>query len=717
LRSKAEQSLAGTLRPLQLLLAAVIVVPLALFAGAAWLNYGWTWQEAAARLERTADTVDEHALKVFETNELVLDRVAERIGDLDWPEIEGSARVHDYLKRLAERAPHIAAVGLIGPDRRIVNSSLDFPQPTVVSSHLNFSAVPREGEDDIFISDVTAGIGGGEEREFIVTRYKPGAPRLAGAGMIFVAVRPEYFREYYGDAFGNQGYTISLVRADGVILARYPNLPEVTGLSAESGFRKAIVDKPEQGTYSANSEIDHLARSFAYRKLGAYPLYIAVGLGHDTILREWWRKMASQLIFGIPATLCLVAITWLALSRTRRAETLLRQANEEAARRERLEASLHQAQKMEAVGQLTGGIAHDFNNLLTAIMGSLEMILRAADGQSPLVRKYVAAAMRASERGARLTQQLLAFSRRQMLRPEVVNLNRLLGEFEALMQRAIGESIDFTMALDRKLDRCRVDPAQFQSAMLNLVMNARDATPAGGRITIATANTVIGSGREPVDVQLAPGRYVTVAVRDSGSGMTPEVRAHAFDPFFTTKEIGKGSGLGLSQVYGFAKQSGGDVRMESEPGCGTAVELYLPSVEAPEDARAAPVDEQKGKAKPARVLVVEDDEAVLETAQTVISELGYTALAARNGAEALAILKRDESVDLLFSDIVMPGGMSGIALAREARQLRREIKVLLTSGYDADLADKQDADGFEVLAKPYRQSQLANKLAGILGGR
>jgi two-component system NtrC family sensor kinase len=707
LRSNVVQSLAGTLRPLQILLAAVVVIPLALFAGAAVLNYGWTWQEAAARLERTADTADEHALKVFETNEMILDRVAEQIGHLDWSEIDGSARVHDYLKGLAQRVPHVGAVGLTGPDGRIVNSSLDvLPSPPAFGNHRSFATMPRDGDDDIFVSEATTGING-DEREFIVARYKPGTPHVGDTGLIFVAVRSEYFREYYKDAFDNQGYAINLLRDDGAILARYPSLPGNAVLSPESGFRRAIAAAPEQGTYSSVSEVDREQRSFAYRKLGAYPLYIVVGLDRDTVIGTWWSKMASHLVFGIPATL-------------RRAQTLLAQANEEAARRERLEASLYQAQKMEAVGQLTGGVAHDFNNLLTAIMGSLEMIIRAGDGNGASVRKYAAAAMRAAERGARLTQQLLAFSRRQMLRPEAVNLNRLLRDFEELMQRAVGESIDFALELDPALARCRVDPAQFQSAMLNLVMNARDATQAGGRIAITTANTVAGPGREPLDVELTPGGYVTATVRDTGSGMAPEVRAHAFDPFFTTKEVGKGSGLGLSQVYGFAKQSGGDVSVESEPGRGTSVRLYLPSLETPEEARAAPAEEKEpreGPAKPARVLVVEDDEAVLEAARTVLSDLGYATLAARNGAEALAILRRDEPIDLLFTDVVMPGGMNGITLAKEARQLRQDIKVLLTSGYDATVAERQGADSFEILPKPYRQSQLADKLAGVLRGR
>jgi CheY-like chemotaxis protein len=303
-----------------------------------------------------------------------------------------------------------------------------------------------------------------------------------------------------------------------------------------------------------------------------------------------------------------------------------------------------------------------------------------------------------------------------VLRPEMVDVNRLLGEFETLMQRAVGESIDFSLVLAPEVDTCRIDPAQFEAAILNLVVNARDATPAGGRIVIETCNMLVGAGATALDGELPPGRYVTIGVSDTGSGMTPEVRAQAFDPFFTTKDVGKGSGLGLSQVYGFAKQSGGHVSVESLPGRGTTVRLCLPSIETPQDAPAASsAGKRESVQKHAHVLVVEDDEAVLETTKSAIAGLGYTTLAARNAAEALVILRRNERIDLLFTDIVMPGGMNGIALAREARQLRQDIKVLLTSGYDPDAAKGQGIDDFALLTKPYRRSQLADTLADVLG--
>ena len=487
-------------------------------------------------------------------------------------------------------------------------------------------------------------------------------------------------------------------------------------LPPETGFRRSIAANPESGGYSAHSGVDGRERMFRYRKLGLYPVYITVGMDYVTILRGWREKMASHLVFGAPATLALIAITIVALRRTERARAALLQAQEESQRRRQLEESLHQAQKMEAVGQLTGGVAHDFNNLLTAIMGSLEMILHDG-GAGEAIRKYAAGAMRAAERGARLTQQLLAFSRRQMLRPEIVNVNRLLGEFETLMQHAAGKSIEFALSLDPEVDPCRVDPAQCQAAVLNLVVNARDATPPGGRISIETRNVRLAPGTAALDIEATSDRYVMIAVSDTGAGMSAEVRAQIFDPFFTTKEVGKGSGLGLSQVYGFAKQSGGHVTVESEPGQGTTMRLYLPTVEPPLAPGAEPAAAREEAAGSASVLVVEDDPAVLETVRAGIAALGYRALTAHNAAEALALLRQDEPVDLLFTDIAIPGGVNGIELARQARQLHHDIKVLLTSGYAAALAEGQAGEGFAVLGKPYRQAQLAETIASVLAGR
>jgi len=707
----AVQSRAGTLRPLKLLLAAVIILPLVLFAGAAWLNYQWSFEEAQAQLTRTTDAVHEHALKIFQTNELVLDRIAERFGDRDWPGIASDPAVHAYLKHLAEDVPHVAVLGFIAPDRRIVASNLDLP-PVLARQH-DYLPVPREGDEDLFISELSLG-NYTKHPQFLFTRYKPNSARTPDGGFVFASMRPEYFRAYYDVAFGKD-YAISIIRADGAMLARYPDVPPGTVLSPETGFRRAIAANPERGGYETVSAVDGNARLFSYSKVGYYPVYVAVGIDSATVTRRWWQKMSSHLVFGVPATLCLIALTVIALRGTARERAALLQANAEARRREELEASLYQAQKMEAVGQLTGGVAHDFNNLLTVIMGGLETVLRGGNLADPL-RKHVTTAMRAAERGARLTQQLLAFSRQQMLHPEVVDANRLLHEFETLMQRAVGESIAFVFALDRGIGACRIDPAQFQSAILNLVVNARDATPAGGRITLATRDVLLSQDAARPDPEMAPGRYVLVSVSDTGTGMTPEVRAQAFNPFFTTKEVGKGSGLGLSQVYGFTRQSGGHVTIDSEPGRGATVRLYMPCVEAPAERGAAPAGERSAPASPAAtVLVVEDDEAVRETAKSALAALGYRTLTAADATGALAILRRDEPIDLLFTDIVMPGGMSGVELARQARQLRGDIRVLLTSGYAAAAESRTD-EGFAVLSKPYRQKQLAERIAGLLRG-
>jgi two-component system, NtrC family, sensor kinase len=712
LQSPATQSRPGTLLPLKLLLVAVIIVPLGLFGGAAWLNYRWSVEEAQAQLARTTDAVHEHALKIFQTNELVLDRIAERFGDLSWRQIATDPAVHAYLKHLAADVPHAAVLGFIAPDGRVVATNLDLPTPVPAKRH-DFLRVVRDNDDDLYISELTVG-NYTKHLQFLFVRYKPNSERTEDGGYILVSMRPEYFRAYYAAAFGKD-YAISIIRADGGMLARYPEVQAGTVLAPDTGFRQAIAANPDRGGYTSHSAIDGRERLFSYAKLGDYPVYVAVGIDAATITRRWLEKMSTHLVFGLPATLCLIILCTVALRRTAREQAALLQANVEAERRKELEASLYQAQKMEAVGQLTGGVAHDFNNLLTAIMGGLDTMLQSSGLAEPM-RKHVAAAMRAAERGARLTQQLLAFSRQQMLHPEVVDVNRLLREFETLMRRAVGESIEFVVALDRSIGACRVDPAQFQSAILNLVVNARDATPAGGRITLATGDIVLARGAARPDPEMTPGRYVVVSVGDTGTGMTDDVRAQAFNPFFTTKEVGKGSGLGLSQVYGFTKQSGGHVTIDSALGHGTTVRLYMPGIEAQAERGAAPATERSAAAaSAATVLIVEDDEAVRETTRQALTSLGYRTPAASDAASALAILRRGEPVDVLFSDIVMPGGMSGVELAREARRLRGNLKVLLTTGYAA-AAESRGTGGFAVLGKPYRQSELAERIAALLRG-
>jgi CheY-like chemotaxis protein len=318
------------------------------------------------------------------------------------------------------------------------------------------------------------------------------------------------------------------------------------------------------------------------------------------------------------------------------------------------------------------------------------------------------------EKGCALISQLLAFSRRQMLSPEVSRLDRLVGEFCGLVQRTLGETISVDWRGNKDLWPCKIDPAQFQAALLNLAVNARDAMPRGGRLTIAAENTVLHAAEEGAG--LSPGRYVAIAVGDSGSGMSPDVAARAFEPFFTTKEPGKGTGLGLSQVYGFVRQSGGDVTLESREGAGTTVTMMFPACgEAPSDAlhtREMPVEPVSNAAT---ILVAEDDVNVLEIIRGALTEAGHRVLFARDGHEALSLIERESGIAFLLTDVVMPNGLSGVDLATEALRRRQDLRVLLISGYPRDELSRQGGIGpFELLPKPFDTRSLVAKVNLLL---
>ena len=380
------------------------------------------------------------------------------------------------------------------------------------------------------------------------------------------------------------------------------------------------------------------------------------------------------------------------------------------------EDALHQAQKMEAIGQLTGGVAHDFNNLLTVIVGALDMVMRKPEKTDRVVR-LAGAAMTAARRGEQLTQQLLAFSRRQMLRPQTLDANGLLNDFEGLARRAAGGAVTVNFLLGPAAYPINVDPAQFESAVLNLIVNARDAMPGGGTITVSSENLLLPDGRGR-GASLRPGHYLCVSVEDTGSGMDEETMKHVFEPFFTTKDVGKGTGLGLSQVYGFARGAGGDIEIDSELGRGTMFRIILPRSDGAivDDRQAVAVPEPLVMATDETVLLVEDDEQVLAVAMESLEELDYRVIVARNAQEALGHLNSDERIDIMFSDVIMPGGMNGGQLATQARLLRPNLKVLLTSGYVGELEKRSlIADDLEVLTKPYRRDELARKLQIVSG--
>ena len=384
--------------------------------------------------------------------------------------------------------------------------------------------------------------------------------------------------------------------------------------------------------------------------------------------------------------------------------------------RQKMEEELRQSQKMEAIGQLTGGVAHDFNNLLTVITGNLEMLEPSLENADQ--RELLKEAQDAAQDGAKLTSQLLAFGRRQPLNPTPTDLAPLIMNFSELLRRSLGEQIELNIRVAGAGHSCVVDPAQFQNALLNLAINARDAMPRGGKLTIEISRTRLDADYAQMYPEIRTGRYVLVSVTDTGEGMTEEVRQRAFEPFFTTKPTGAGTGLGLSMVYGFVKQSGGNIQIYSESGHGTSIRIFLPLAEARQTAEepesgAGAMDAMPGGSE--AILVVEDDARVRRVTTARLRSLGYQVIEADNGSAALALLAANPGVALIFTDVVMPGGMTGDELAKAALAARPGLKVLFTSGYAQPTIARDALSAGAWLKKPYTAAELAEKVRAILG--
>ncbi len=423
-------------------------------------------------------------------------------------------------------------------------------------------------------------------------------------------------------------------------------------------------------------------------------------------------------VYGVlAASVVLSALVIETVTLYARVVRVLAEMRTQSAQLARSEDALRQAQKMEAVGQLTGGVAHDFNNLLTVIIGSLDLI--QSDPSDPTrAGRLAKQAMAAAARAEQLTKQLLTFSRRQMIRPKTVDLNRVIRDFGVLIRTALGGAIEMHMDLGADLPPVRIDPAQFEAAMLNLAVNARDAMNGAGKITIETGNVTLNAAYVAANPDVEPGNYVLVSVTDTGIGMDADTLSRVFEPFFTTKGIGKGSGLGLSQVYGFVKSSGGHTKIVSKPGSGTQVNIYLPSATgetlSPEPAEPSLSD---GTAIAGEtILIVDDDPGVLATVGENLNNFGYAVLTAANAAQALERIRKEPRIDLLFSDVMMPGGVTGVRLAVEARRLKPTMKILLASGYTADIFvnDQDLPSDVQIIGKPYHRDELANRLRSVL---
>ena len=701
---------------LKVLLAGCLLLPTALFVIASWLDYRSAYADAYRGLERSADVAREQAAKVIDESSQVGDRVTDLLRGMDAADVHRSEQsLHDAFASIVLRRPQVEGVLVVGIDGHPLAAAGIYPVPTDVDVHeRDYFHEVVEHAAPLFLSKVD--LGSVSQTAFIALAMPWTGVDGTLRGVIDVSVPPSLFEDFYaalgGDgADSRDGSVITMARGDGQLLVRYPPLPSSgTTLAPPDGtFMQAIAARPDAGTFIGRSLDTSVTRLFAYRKVQDLPVWIVAGRARRVVILSWLETIGGHLMFGVPATLALVAISWTALVRTGREERALSQARHEIQRRERAEEALLRSQRLEAVGQMTGGVAHDFNNLLTIILGSAELLERRPDDVAR-VRRVAGQIMLAAKRGGDITQQLLAFSRRQFVNPQTVNLNTCLLEFKPLLERASNESIRVELDLQPHLHSARLDPGHFEAAILNLVGNARDAMPGGGRIRITTCNQRV---EDDGATDLAPGDYVRVDVSDTGTGMDATTAAKAFEPFFTTKGIGEGTGLGLSQVYGFAKQAGGDSRIVSIPGEGTTVQLLLPRTNEGEPAPAEASSPRK--AEPGEVvLVVEDEPNVLATTVESLRDLGYTTITATTAQSALDRLREADRVDVLFSDITMPGGMDGLQLSTEARRVRPQLRVLLTSGYASGQVRQADV---ALLTKPYDRSQLAKELSAVLHGQ
>jgi signal transduction histidine kinase len=698
---------------------------LLLLALASWQDYRQLNREAEHSVAKTVDILHEHAVKVLETVELALGRIDEHVAGMRWDEIATSEPLHLYLKKLDQGLPQTTAIWLIDPEGRGRNSSVFFPAPptSVVGDRDYFIALKREDAGTV-IGQAYPGRSQPDRLFFNVARRRDDADGRFD-GVIVISLSPEYFADVYRTMVAGPDDVISLLRSDGAVLARGPQpLAKPFTVNLQSGDLQAITTA-DAGIFTAVSPLDGVKRLTGYRKLANYPIYAAYGMALSTIAEQWHRDVAIYALIAAAAALALFLVSRLAmrrsedeqvaLARWRETATGLRQ---EIVRRQSVEETLRQAQKMEAIGQLTGGIAHDFNNLLTIIMGNIERLQRRLPLDDEATQRFAAAALGGANRAATLTQRLLAFSRRQPLEPTSLDVNRLIAEMSELLHRTLGERITIETVLAAGAWRAFADAHQLENALLNLVLNARDAMPDGGKLTIEIANVHLDDDYAAQNAEIEPGQYVMLAVTDTGSGMSEEVAAKVFEPFFTTKEVGRGSGLGLSMVYGFARQSKGQVKIYSELGHGTTVRLYLPR--APAEAGrietgsmpAAPPAETGG----VTILVVEDDDAVRRHAFEVLGELGYRVLEAGEGETALRLIDEERAITLLFTDIGLPGELNGRNLADEAKRRRPGLKVLFTSGYTRNAIVHNGVldPGVDLIVKPFTVDALAAKIARVL---
>ncbi len=571
----------GAIGTLWVLLVGTIIVPLLLAAIGGYFSYRASHRTAAAALAEAVAVAEENTTKILDTHMLVAARIDDLLMGLTDPQLRAQEKtLHERIAQQIEGLPQVAAAWVIDANGRELVSARVFPVNRDLdhSGREDFRAL-QDARSQTFIWALRArSLSRGDIQPYFTVSQRRQAPDSGFRGVIVVAVSGAYVASFYNSLLGGSAqYAASVLLDDGKSLARYPESAEPpASRQQDEWLAAAIAGKTTAGVIVGGGPFSRGGRFVAYQRLANYPVYVTIERTRASIVREWLETMAGYAAIGVPAAIGLMLLSLLALRRTRREQMALAAARDAIAERAAIEAQLYQAQKMEAVGLLTSGIAHDFNNLLMIVSGNITLLEADLDTADARRQRFIASALSGCERASELTKRLLSFVRREPVDPQPVDINEVITRMSDLAWHSLGDRIATTSRLPDALWPVFVDPNQLETALLNLALNARDAMAGGGRLTIETANCHVEEAPDETHPGIGPGDYVAIAISDTGSGMPSEVRDKAFDPFFTTKEEGKGTGLGLSQVNGFVTRFGGRCIIDSTPGRGTTVKLYLP---------------------------------------------------------------------------------------------------------------------------------------------
>ncbi|MGF6238675.1 signal transduction histidine kinase/CheY-like chemotaxis protein [Paraburkholderia sp. GAS38] len=694
------RNFAATRRILLVVLAASILFPLACLVGYGYLDYQRRIADSDDMIDRLARVTDEQAVKVLDLNQQISARILELLGGDDDAAIRAhEAELHQRLRVIGGDFPQVAAIAVFGADGKLLVNSRAYPVPAISNATRDDFVRAKAIRPEAYFS--LPMYGPVSQTDVFNTTLGRSAADGRFLGVVSIALRSDYFSRFYADLTGGDpSLALGLYRQDGQLLVRYPGWPPGTEPLAHTPFTNALRDKELFGHVRMTSSVDGVERLLAFRRVGDYPLYVMSAYATNAIFQQWWRHFV--LIAAITVLPC-IAVWLLVFFSLRQLETerlAWERWQGEVAMRLSAEASTRQLQRMGALGNLVANIAHDFNNLLMVVSANMQL---ARHKHFNHVEPEVMAVERATATAEALTRRLLSVARKQPLKQEPIDLAKWLPGAGTLIDAAVGDKVQVSVSVVVDSWRVLADPTELEFALMNLAVNARDAMPRGGRFVIRCQNTRLVSS----DTLLPDGEYVLISCSDDGEGMSEAVARRAFEPLFTTKLQGSGTGLGLAQVLALCEQSGGTAKIDSVPGSGTTVRLYLPRYREPR-AVAGVVDEAALDARSASqgmVLLVEDNEDVAAGIAAVLETFGCEVHHEATADRALDVLSAGETFELVLSDVQMPGKLSGVDLAERVRLSWPKQKIVLMTGY-ADELERARHIGVAILAKPFNIDEL-----------